>query len=359
MQLVLDPFRFVLISVAGWMNQQQQQAIDYLREENRVLREQLGGRRLRLNDDQRRRLAAMAKRLGRRVLAEIATIVTPETLLTWHRKLIAQKYDGSGKRGPGRPRTAGEIEALVVRMALENRDWGYRRILGALSNLGHNLARGTIANILKQHGIEPAPERNRKTTWKEFLSRHWELIVAADFFTIEVWTRHGLQRFIVLFFIELSTRKVEIAGMARAANGLWMSQIARNLTDVDAGILTGKRYLIHDRDPLFTAEFLHMIGDAGVKSVKLPPRSPNLNAHAERFVRTIKESCLERLILFGENSLRKAVEEFIVHYHFERNHQGLDNRLIVPPSAEPKRTGAIQRRQRLGGMLNYYYRPAA
>jgi putative transposase len=359
MQLVLDPFRFVLISIAGWMNQQQQQAIDYLREENRVLREQLGGRRLRLNDDQRRRLAAKAKGLGRRVLAEIAKIVTPETLLAWHRKLIAQKYDGSGKRGPGRPRTAGEIETLVVRMALENRDWGYRRILGALSNLGHNLARGTIANILKQHGIEPAPERNRKTTWKEFLSRHWELIVAADFFTIEVWTRHGLQRFIVLFFIELSTRKVEIAGIARAANGLWMSQIARNLTDVDAGILTGKRYLIHDRDPLFTAEFLHMIADAGVKSVKLPPRSPNLNAHAERFVRTIKESCLERTILFGENSLRKAVEEFIAHYHFERNHQGLGNRLIVPPSAESNRTGAIQRRQRLGGMLNYYYRPAA
>ena len=359
MQLVLDPFRFVLISVAGWMNQQQQQAIDYLREENRVLREQLGGRRLRLNDDQRRRLAAKAKGLGRRVLAEIAKIVTPETLLAWHRKLIAQKYDGSGKRGPGRPRTAGEIETLVVRMALENRDWGYRRILGALSNLGHNLARGTIANILKQHGIEPAPERNRKTTWKEFLSQHWELIVAADFFTIEVWTRHGLQRFIVLFFIELSTRKVEIAGMARAANGLWMSQIARNLTDVDAGILTGKRYLIHDRDPLFTAEFLHMIADAGVKPVKLPPRSPNLNAHAERFVRTIKESCLERMILFGENSLRKAVEEFIAHYHFERNHQGLGNRLIVPPPAESNRTGAIQRRQRLGGMLNYYYRPAA
>jgi putative transposase len=359
MQLVLDPFRFVLISIAGWMNQQQQQAIDYLREENRVLREQLGGRRLRLNDDQRRRLAAKANGLARRVLAEIAKIVTPETLLAWHRKLIAQKYDGSGKRGPGRPRTAGEIETLVVRMALENREWGYRRILGALSNLGHNLARGTIANILKQHGIEPAPERNRKTTWKEFLSRHWELIVAADFFTIEVWTRHGLQRFIVLFFIELSTRKVEIAGMARAANGLWMSQIARNLTDVDAGILTGKRYLIHDRDPLFTAEFLHMIADAGVKSVKLPPRSPNLNAHAERFVRTIKESCLERMILFGENSLRKAVEEFIAHYHFERNHQGLGNRLIVPPSLESNRTGAIQRRQRLGGMLNYYYRPAA
>src|SRR6266481_3832224 len=227
---VLDPFRFVLIAVAGWMNQRQLQVIDYLREENRVLREQLGGRRLRLDEDQRRRLAVKAKALGRRVLAEIATIVTPETLLAWHRKLIAQKYDGTAPRAPGRPRTGGEIEALVVRIAEENRDWGYRRIEGALSNLGHVLARSTIAQILKRHGIEPAPERSRKTTWKEFLSRHWALIVAADFFTVEVWTRRGLQRFIVLFVIELSTRKVEIAGIS-VANGLWMSQIGRNLTD--------------------------------------------------------------------------------------------------------------------------------
>ena len=182
----LDPFRFVLIAVAGWMNQRQLQMIDYLREENRVLREQLGGRRLVLNDDQRRRLAAKAKGLGRKLLAKVATIVTPETLLAWHRKLIAQKYDGSGKRGPGRPRIAREIEALVVQMARENRDWGYRRIQGALFNLGHDLARSTIAEILERNGIDPAPERSRKTTWKEFLTRHWELIVAADFFTVEV-----------------------------------------------------------------------------------------------------------------------------------------------------------------------------
>src|SRR5215470_8375386 len=222
---VLDPFRFVLIAVAGCMNQRQLQIIDYLREENRVLREQLGARRLRLNDDQRRRLAAKAKGLGRKILAQVATLVTPETLLAWHRKLIAQKYDGSGKRAPGRPRTAGVIEALVVRMAEENHDWGYRRIQGALSNLGHDIARSTIAQILARHGIEPAPERSRKTTWKEFLTRHWELIVAADFFTVEVWTRRGLQRFLVLFFLELSTRKVEIGGIAPTANKLWMSQI--------------------------------------------------------------------------------------------------------------------------------------
>src|SRR6476660_4994714 len=349
MPRVLDPFRFLVISVAGWMNQRQLLVIDYLREENRVLREQLGERRLRLNDDQRRRLAAKAKGLGRKILAEVATIVTPETLLAWHRKLIAQKYDGSEKRGPGRPRTADEIETLVIRMAEENRDWGYRRIQGALFNLGHEIARSTIAQILKRHGIEPAPERSRKTTWKEFLSRHWELIVATDFFTVEAWTRRGLQRFIVRFFIDLSTRKVEIAGIAQVANGLWMSQIARNLTDAEEGILTGKRYLIHDRDPLFTSEFLTMIADAGVKSVKLPPRSPNLNAYAERFVRTIKESCLERMILFGEESWRTAVHNFVAHYHTERNHQGLGNRLISPEASHLGNAGLVQRRQRLGG----------
>jgi transposase InsO family protein len=359
MSKVLDPFRFLLIAVAGWMNQRQLQAIEYLREENRVLREQLGGRRSRMTDDQRRRLAAKAKGLGRKLLADVATIVTPETLLRWHRRLIAQKYDGSAKRGPGRPRTAAEIEKLVAQMATENRDWGYRRIQGALSNLGHELARSTIAEILRRHGIEPAPERSRKTTWRAFLAQHWDLIVAADFFTIEVWTTKGLQRFVILFFIELSSRRVEIAGITPAANGLWMSQIARNLTDSVDGLLTGKHYLIHDRDPLFTQEFLSTLKDAGLESVKLPPRSPNLNAHAERFVRSIKESCLKRLILFGESSLRTAVQSFVVHYHLERNHQGLENRLIQPDRDHLTNTGAVQRLERLGGMLNYYYRTAA
>jgi putative transposase len=200
--------------------------------------------------------------------------------------------------------------------------------------------------------MEPAPERRRKTIW--FLSRHWEMIVATDFFTVEVWTRRGLQRFIVLFLIDLSTRKVEIAGIAQAASGLWMSQIARNLMDSEEGILIGKRYLIHDRDPLFTAEFLNMITDAGVETVKLPPRSPNLNAHAERFVRSIKESCLNRIIFFGEESLRTAIRNFVGHYHSDRNHQGLRNQLISPEAGHLGSAGEVQRRQRLSGMLNYY-----
>jgi hypothetical protein len=165
----LDPFRFLLIAVSGWLNQQQSQRIEYLREENRVLREQMGKKRLRFNDDQRRRLAAKAKGLGSKLLREVATIVTPETLLAWHRRLIAQKYDGSVQRGWGRPRKSAEIEDLVVRRAKENRSWGYRRIQGALSNLGQEVGRGTIAEMLARHGIEPAPDRERKTTWKEFL----------------------------------------------------------------------------------------------------------------------------------------------------------------------------------------------
>jgi putative transposase len=358
MREFLDPFSFLVASLSGWMNQHQQHVIHYLMEENRVLREQIGNRRMRFSDDQRRRLAARAKILGRKLLHEVASIVTPETLLAWHRKLIAKKYDGSANRGPGRPRTAGEIVELVTRMAKENRSWGYRRIQGALSNLGHLLAFKTIGNILKEHGIEPAPERSRKTTWKEFLTRHWEQIVASDFFTIEVWTPAGLKRFVVLFFIDVSTRRVEIGGIASKANGLWMAQIARNVTDEVDGVFKGKRYLIHDRDPLYTQEFLTMLADAGIESVKLPPRSPNLNAYAERFVRTIKESCLEQMILFGEESLRASIRQFLDHYHLERNHQGLENRLIIPMTGNVNTEGRIERRERLGGLLNYYYRVA-
>jgi hypothetical protein len=226
----------------------------------------------------------------------VATIVTPETLLAWHRRLIAQKY--SGKRGCGRPRKSAEIEDLVVRMAEENRSWGYRRIQGALSNLGHAVGRGTIAEMLARHGIEPAPERERKTTWKEFLTQHWDLIVAADFFTVEAWTRRGLQRFLILFFMELSTRKLEIAGIRPEGDRLWMSQIGRNVRR-----------------------------ERGADSVS------------------------------GHRGRRAA--GISAHYHSERNHQGLDNALICPEPEHAGAEGEVHRRERLGGLLNYYYRKAA
>jgi putative transposase len=176
--------------------------------------------------------------------------------------------------------------------------------------------------------------------------------------TTEARRSKGLTRYLVLFFIDLSTRKVAIAGIASHANGLWMSQVGRNATDALDGILTGKRFLIHDRDPLFTAEFQSILKSVGIDCLKLPPRSPNLNAYAERFVRSIKESCLNRLILFGEPSLRRAIREFVTHYHRERNHQGLTNRLIVP-NAICKPQDPFAAANGSVACLNYYFRLAA
>src|SRR3977135_4076945 len=231
------PLRFLLVAVAGWIHQQQREVIEYLQEENRALREQLGPRRLRFTDDQRRRLAAKAKRLGRRVLRDIPTHVTPDTLLAWHRTLIAKTYDGSTRRGPGRPPVMAQIRALIVRMATENRDWGYTRIQGTLANLNHEVSRGTIATVLREHGLEPAPDRLKKTTWTEFLKAHWQVLAAADFFTVDVWTGLGLPRLPLLFAIELPTRRIHIAGVAREPDAGWMSQMSRNLTDVGDGFL--------------------------------------------------------------------------------------------------------------------------
>ena len=353
------PLRFLLVALAGWINQEQCDVIDYLREENRVLREQLGPRRVRFTDNQRVRLAAKARKVGRRVLTEIGTLVTPDTLLAWHRRLIARKYDGHRRRGPGRPKVMAEIRILVVRMASENRAWGYTRIQGALANLHHGVARGTIANILRQHGLEPAPERQKRTTWQEFLRSHWEVLAAADFFTVDVWTTAGLTRYAVLFIIELATRRVEIAGIVSEPDGAWVTQCGRQVTDPIDGCLRGKRFLLHDRDPLFTEAFRDTLVASGVETVRLPPRSPNLNAYAERFGRTIKESCLNRLILFGERSLHRAIDEFVAHYHYERNHQGRDNQLLVFDASVRRHQGPIACRARLGGLLKYYHRPAA
>ena len=228
-----------------------------------------------------------------------------------------------------------------------------------MQNLGHKVSATTVADVLRRHGIEPAPDRKKKTTWKEFLKGHCDQIVATDFFTIEVWTKTGLQRFMVLFFIEISTRRVQLGGIAKCPNGFWMVRIARTITDCEEGVMKGNRYLIHDRDPLFTADFLDTLNQSGVQSVKLPPRSPNLNAYAERFVRSIKEDCLDRMIFFGENRLRLAVREYLAHYHSERNHQGRQNSLTFPAKTVGNFTGKVERKQRLGGTLNYYFRNAA
>ena len=296
------PLAFFVLLFSGWVNRQQQAVIDYLLEENRVLRAAHGSRRLRLTDDQRRRLAVKGKVLGRRRLAAVAGIVTPDTILRWYRRLVAQKYDGSKARRLGRPSTKPDIAALVVRMATENPTWGYTRIRGGLNGVGHDVARNTIKAILKDHGLEPAPERGAKTSWKAFLAAHWEGLAAADFFTVEVLTLRGLVRYVVFFVMRLKTRTVEIAGITSEPDGAWMTQLARNLTDSSDGFLRGLQYIILDRDPLYTAAFQRLLRDSGVKPLVLPAWSPNLNAFAERFVGSAKSECLDRMVLLSNRT---------------------------------------------------------
>jgi putative transposase len=305
-------------------------------------------------------LAIKGKVLGRKALAEICSIVTPETILRWHKNLIAEKWDYSKCRKKfGRPHTDTEIVDLLVQMAKDNPTWGYNRIQGALANLGYTISDTAIGNILREHGIEPAPERKKQTTWKVFLEAHWDVLAAIDFTTIEVWTKSGLATFYLLFVMELSTRRVQFAGCTTNPEEGWMMQVGRNLMDSEDGFLKGKCYLLMDRDTKYSEAFRFMLKGADVEPVRLPPKSPNLNAHIERYMRSLKEECLERLILFGEESLRNAVAAFSTHYHTERNHQGLQNRIIQPGAKTGKAQGQVDCRNRLGGILRYYFRIAA
>jgi len=237
--------QFWLLALAGWINREQQDVSEYLQEENRVYREMLGNRWLRFDDAQRRRLASRAKALGRRTLAKLGCIVTPDTLLRWYRELIARKYDGSRRRG--RPRRRTTLADMILRMARENPTWGYTRIRGALANLGHQVGRSTVRRLLLENGLQPAP---RRTTWATFLRSHWEQLAATDMFSVEVLRPCGLVRYIVLFFIELSTRRVSFAGVAVDPGERWVRQALRNQLDAEDGFLVGKRYLLMDRDPL-------------------------------------------------------------------------------------------------------------
>jgi len=360
MKAVLQPWQLLLVILAGWINRRQLAAIEYLLAENRVLREKLGKKRILLNDDQRRRLAAKGQFPGRKMLEQLSTIVTPETILRWHRELVARHWDYSTlRKTAGRPPVPQEIIKLVLRMAKENPSWGYDRIQGALANLGYCVSDKTVRNVLKTHGVDPAPERIRQSTWKSFLAAHWDVLASVDFTTIAVWTKNGLATCYLLFVMELASRRVHLAGCTTNPDESWMLQIARNLSDAKDGFLCGKKYLLMDRDAKFSEVFRITLEQAGVEAVRLPPRSPNLNPNIERFMRSVKEECLDRMIFFGERAVQTALADFLGHYHAERNHQGLGNRLIEPSGEVGRTTGAVLCRERLGGMLRYYYRKAA
>jgi len=360
MAFVLKPWQLLVIIVSAWMTKHQQELIDYLLTENQVLKEKLGGQRILLSHDQRRRLAVKGKILGRKRLQEIGTLFTPDTILRWHRQLVAQKWDYSKRRrSPGRPRTRQEVVDLVIQMAKENPSWGYDRIQGALANLGHEISDQTVGNILKDHGIEPASSRKCTVDWPTFLQAHWDVLASIDFTTLEVWTKGGLVTYYLLFVMELESRRVHFAGCTTKPHEQWMQQVARNLTECDEGFLLGKKYLIMDRDTKFTASFRGLLKESGVKAVRLPPRSPKMSAHLERFMRSIKSEALSKMIFFGESSLRQATISFLAHYHQERNHQGLSNRIIEPGGELGHGSGPVHCRERLGGTLRYYYRDAA
>ena len=285
-------WKHLLAYITGTVDQELLLRNEYLVTENRILRDQIKGR-LRLSDGERKTLAEIGQKLGKKALEEVATIVKPDTILGWHRTLVAQKCDGSRQRQAlGRPKIAKDLEALVLRMAQDNRSWGYDRIVGALANLGYTISDQTVGNILKRHGIPPAPERKTTTTWKEFIRTHMEVLVATDFCTAEVWTLGGLVTYYVLFFIHMESRKIDVAGVTPHPNEAWMVQVARNVTMEAWGVLSPGQYLIHDRDGKFCPTFQRIIDEAGVTCVPLPPRSPHLHAFAERWVRSIKEECL-------------------------------------------------------------------
>jgi putative transposase len=355
--------QFLIVMIASAINDRLQRKLDYVEEERRVLREQLNaataGKKLSFTANQRRRLAEAGKLLTPDERQKCCLIVRPATILAWFRQLAARKYDSSEVRR-GRPPKPKDVRKLVIKLAMENPGWGYTKIRDALrTGLAIEIGRTTVADILAAAGIEPAPEREKKRTWKQFMKAHWESLSACDFFSVEVLGLGGTVRYLVFFVIVLKTRAVEIAGIGVNPNGEWMRQMARNLTDSVDGFLRSATYLIHDRDPLFTAAFRGILEDRGVRCVRIPAQSPNCNAYAERFVKTARDECLRHFIFFGERHLRYVIKEFTAHYHRERFHQALDGQLIQKSDDEARTSGKVVCRSRLGGMLNFYHREAA
>jgi putative transposase len=332
-------------------------AIDYLKEQVWVLLEQheKQNKRILLTNRQRMRLAAKAKKLSRDMLNKTTLLFTPDTVIGWYRKLIAHKYDGSQNRTPiGRPKITQETIFWILKIRRENPRWGSRKIADGLNNLGFKVCRATVQNVLVEYGFDPDPQH--KSTWIQFIKSHWNIIAACDFFSVELLTPKGLIRHMVFFAIDLASRRVEILGVKPEPDGQWMMQIARNITDYECGFLKDKKYLIHDRDPLYTHDFLEILKSAGIEPIKLPPQSPNLNAYAERFVKTIKEECLNHLILSTEEQLRYVLSEFMEYYHTGRVHQGINK--IIEPKHEGN-SGEIVCIERLGGLLKSYHRKVA
>ena len=342
--------------------------VAYLRTEIGFLHEQIPkNKALRFTDSWRKRLARAAAGVDWKRLAGIATIAKATTIRGWYRLMIAKKL-GANRAGPGRPQIGAEVEQTVIRFAQENPTWGQLRIRGELLKLGITVSARTIAAILDRHGFKPAPERGTDSTWKSFLAEHRDTVVATDFFTVDVWNWLGKRSYDVLFAIHLGGRRVHIAGITEHANADFMTQTARNDTMADVGWLNqvGAKYLIHDRDTKFCGRWQEVLNATGIETVPIPPRSPNLNAFAERWVRTVKHECIRRCWFIGRDGLEWALAEYCRHYNERRPHQSLNNRPLTDAAqtaplipAVEFRASQVRCESTCGGVVRHYYRTAA
>jgi putative transposase len=320
-----------------------------LRHELAVLRRQAARPRLRPAD--RAFLVALAHLLPRE--RRRGLLVTPQTLLRWHRELVRRKWT-QPPRGRGRPPVEQRVRQLVLRLARENPRWGYPRIAGELQKLGLRVSPSSVRRILLTAGLEPAPRRIGPS-WQQFLRQQAASILACDFFTVETLT---LRRYYVLFFIELKSRRVYLAGATTNPTGAWVTQQARNLNLT--GLLERTRFLIHDRDGKFSAAFDEVFRSEGITVIHTPVRAHEANAYAERFVRTIRNECLDWLIILGQRHLEQTLRIYTTHYNRERPHRARELRPPQPNRhAEPASTDTIERRDLLGGLIHEYHATAA
>ena len=346
-------FHSFLLLIAKSTDRQLAEYLEFLKVENRILRSKLPNRIV-VTPKERTRLLKHGKPLGT-AIRDLITIVSPRTFLRWVQD--EKKPARIKARKSGRPATSENVQDLIIRLAREN-GWGYTRMLGELAKLGVTVSRSTVIKILKQNSLEPGPKRGGGS-WHEFVRRHLDTLWACDFFSVRVWTMSGLVDMFVFFVIQVGSRRVQVTGITPNPDGIWMKQQARNLAIQFAEEKNKASYLIRDMDAKFAKEFDSILAEEGVTVVKVGPRAPNMNAYAERFVQSIKDECLRKVLIFGDRHLRYLIKTYLDHYHTERPHQGVGNVPLCRLLASSTVAGEIECHERLGGLLKSYSRKAA